>query len=302
MSVKPNLTWIEPILGVTITLSLIYPAYFLLTYGYLPQPFFYSPEDIWADWFNTAYFAYDKGTYDAWQTIYPPLSFVFLWFFSTERCFPLTSGADSSPGYVARNCDTWSVVSLHGFFFLAVGLAAYSFYKWDRKTALWRTIAVGFGFPMLNGLERGNLVIVSFICLMLAFGPILRSARWRAVAIGFAINFKVYLIASLFPLLLRRRWRFVEWGVLSSVLVYLVTFAILGRGTPDQIYRNIVQFNEWQSDATDLLGIWSSTTFTPHLGLLRSELVNVPGLIGSQLTDFLLILIQTLIGTTSTLR
>jgi len=290
--------WVEPLLAVLIALSVVYPIYHLLTYAYLPQPFFYSPDDLWADWFNTAYFAYDPGTYDAWQTIYPPLSFVFLRLFTTPRCYILGDGADFSPGLQARTCDWWGIFSLNMFFVLAVALAAYSFYKWDRKTALWRSICVAFGFPLLDGLERGNLVLVSFIFIMLAFGPILKSARMRAVAIGMAINFKVYLIASLVPLLLRRRWRFVEWGLLSTVIVYLATYAILGRGTPFEIYRNIVAFNELQAQASDLLGLWYATTFKPHLALLASPVFSAPDMIGSRPTDLLLIVIPLLIHAT----
>lgn len=290
--------WIEPILGIGVAATIVYPLVHLFTYGYLPQPFFHSPDDLWADWFNTAYFAYDKGTYDAWRTIYPPLSFVFLRIFTLQHCYVLHDGADVRAGLPARSCDWWGLFSLHTFYLIAVALAAYSFWKWDRKTALWRTIAIGLGFPMLDGLERGNLVIVSFICLMLAFGPILKSARWRAMAIGLAINFKVYLIASLVPLLLRRKWRFVEWGLLSTVIIFLASYALLGRGTPLQIYDNIVEFNEWQSQATDLLSIWYSTTFTPHLGLLTSPMISVPDLIGSRNTDILLVVIPILIHST----
>jgi len=293
---RPNR--IEPLLAILLIASIVYPIYHLLTYSYLPQPFFYAPDDLWADWFNTAYFAYDAGTYDAWRTIYPPLSFVFLRIFTLERCYILHDAADTSAGLHARQCDWWGVLSLHGFYLIAVGLAAYSFYKWDRKTALWRTIGIAIGFPLLDGLERGNLVIISFICLMLAVGPILRSARWRAIAIGLAINFKVYLIAALMPLVLRRRWRFVEWGLIATVLIYIASYALLGRGTPVEIYRNIIAFNEWQSQASDLLGLWYSTTFTPHLGLLNSPLISVPDLIGSWATDFLLIFIPACIHAT----
>jgi hypothetical protein len=289
---------VEPLLALLLIASIVYPIIHLLTYSYLPQPFFHAPDDTWADWFNTAYFAYDKGTYDAWRTIYPPLSFVFLRIFTLEHCYIRHDAADTSAGLHARDCDWLGVVSLHGFYLLAVGLAAYSFYKWDRRTALWRTIAIAIGFPLLDGLERGNLVIVSFICLMLAFGPILRSARWRAVAIALAINFKVYLIASLVPLILRRRWRFVELGLIATIAVYLASYALLGRGTPIEIYRNIIAFNESQSQASDLLGLWYSTTFTPHLGLLNSPLISVPDLIGSRATDFLLVFIPACIRST----
>ncbi len=292
--------WIEPLLALGVLASLAYPIWHLFTYAYLPQPFFHSPDDLWADWFNTAYYAYDQGTYDSWRTIYPPLSFLFLDLFTLDHCYIIHDGA-GRPGLSARSCDWWGIVSLHGFYLLAVGLAAYSFYKQDRRTALWRTIGLGLGLPLLDGLERGNLVIVALICLILAFGPIFKSARMRALAIGLAINFKVYLIAALVPLVLRRRWRFVEYGILATALVYVVSFIVLGRGTVFEIYRNIQEFNEWQSAANDLLGLWYSTTFVPHIGLLNSSVFYAPDQIGSRLTDFLLFFIPAIIHTTQAL-
>ena len=293
--------WIEPLLALGVLASLIYPTWHLFTYAYLPQPYFHSPDDLWADWFNTAYFAYDRGTYDAWRTIYPPLSFLFLDLFTLDHCYVIHDASDPSAGLHARTCDWWGKTSLHGFYLLAVSLGAYSFYKHDRRTALWRSIGLGLGFPLLDGLERGNLVILALIFLILAFGPILKSARMRAMAIGLAINFKVYLIAALAPVLLRRRWRFAEYGALATIAVYVVSFAIFGKGTIFEIYHNIQQFNEWQSEANDLLGLWYSTTFVPHLGLLNSPLFYAPDFIGSRLSDFLLIFIPAVIHSTQAL-
>lgn len=298
---RPWSSRIEPLLGIAVALSVVYPVYHLFTYGYLPQPFFYVPDDLWADWFNTAYFSYDPGTYDSWRTIYPPLSFVFLRLFTIPQCYILGDGADFSPGLQARTCDWWGLTSIFLFFAIAVALAAYSFWKTDRKTALWRSLGLGLGLPLLDAVERGNLVIVSFVLLMLGFGPILKSARLRAIAAGLAINFKVYLISALMPLLLRRKWRFVEWGLLATVIAYLVSYAILGRGTPYQIYRNILEFNELQSQAQDLLGLWYATTFTPHLALLNSPLFYAPDLIGSRNTDLALLLLPLMIHATQAL-
>jgi hypothetical protein len=293
--------WIEPLFALGIIASLIYPVWHLFNYAFLPQPFFHSPDDLWADWFNTAYFAYDRGTYDAWRTLYPPLSFLFLDLFTLDHCYPIHDAGDWGAGLQARYCDWWGIISLHASYVLAAGLAAYSFYKQDRRTALWRSIALGMGFPLLDGLERGNLVIVAFLMLILGFGPIFKSARARALAVGLAINFKVYLIAALIPLLLRRRWRFVEYGVLATIAVYIVSFAMFGEGTILEIYHNIQSFNEGQAQADDLLGLWYSTTFVPHMGLLNSSVFYAPDFIGSRLTDFLLVFIPFVVHSTQAL-
>lgn len=295
---RPRASWIEPAMACLVGIGLAYSLYHLFTFAYLPQPFFYEPSDTWMDWFNTAYFARDPGTYDAWRTIYPPLSFVILRIFTLDRCYPLQNGGDFSPGMPPRSCDWLGVASIHGFYLLAVVLCAWTFFKLDRKSAPWRTFAIAAGLPLVAGLERGNLVLVAFVCLILAFGPIIRSARVRWLAVALAINLKVYLIGALVPLLLRRRWRWVEGAAIATVLVFLVSFAILGRGTPWEIYDNILAFNEAQKGAADFLNIWYTTTYTPHLGLLKSEEFGAALLLGSRNVDLLLIVIPALVHTT----
>lgn len=287
--------WVEPVLACLVGIGLAHTIAFLFTHYYLPQPFFYEPSDIWMDWFNTAYFARDPGTYDAWRTIYPPLSFVIVRLFTLDRCYPLQNGGDFSPGLPPRSCDWLGIVSIHGFYLLAVALCAWTFFKLDRKTAPWRTFAIAAGLPLLGGVERGNLVLVAFVCLILAFGPILKSARMRWIAVALAINLKVYLIGSLMALLLRRRWRWVEAALIATVATYLVSFALLGRGTPWEIYDNILAFNEAQKGAVDFLNIWYTTTYTPHLGLLKSDTFAAGLLIGSKNVDLLLVLIPALV-------
>ena len=46
---------IEYLLAATIIGALAYSFWFMLTYGYFPQPFFYDIGDTWMDWFNPAY-------------------------------------------------------------------------------------------------------------------------------------------------------------------------------------------------------------------------------------------------------
>jgi len=284
--------WVEYGFAALILAGLAYCAWFLIINGYLPQPFFYEPFDTYADWFNTAFWARDKGTYDVWKTIYPPLSFVFIRIFGIDHCYPERRPFDPSAGLAARDCDWLGLGTLYAIFFINLVLIWITFRRIDRRTAIPRTIAVGLGLPMADGLERGNLVLVSFACLLLAFAPILKRARSRWVAIGLAINFKVYLVAALVPLLAKRRWLWVECGLISAVIVYLVTFAILGRGTPAEIYENIRYFATLP--AAQIMDLWYTTTYQPLMSLLEGDTFPFVLLIGSRNVELLQFIIPAL--------
>jgi hypothetical protein len=78
---------------------------------------------------------------------------------------------------------------------------------------------------------------------VLAYGPLLKSARLRWLCAGLAVNFKVYMVAGLLAPLLRRRWLAVEGAIISTALVYLVTWYILGEGSPAQLVNNLTGYS-----------------------------------------------------------
>lgn len=278
----------ETALAAVILAGIAYCAWHLLKFKYLPQPFFYEPMDTYADWFNTAYWARDKGTYDVWRTIYPPLSFVILRVLGLGSCYPRGRSFESSPGLAARDCDWVGLGAIYAFFIIDVVLVYYVLRKVDRRTAIQRTICVALGLPMLDSLERGNLVLVSFLFLILAFCPVLKSARLRWLAAGITVNLKVYLVGAIVALLLKRRWRWAEGALVATVLVYLVSYGILGRGTLPEIFANIQEFTDW--DASQLLDIWYTTTNHTLISLLEHNEIPVL-LFGSRNTDIALIVL-----------
>lgn len=276
--------------------SVIYTAGFLWVNSYLPQPFFFEPEDTFADWFNTAYWARDPGAYDVWTTLYPPLSFVFLRLLTLDECYLMPRQIDASVGYPARDCD-WLGLGAIGFFALLNLVLIYlTFRRVDKSTAIPRTICLAFGWPMLDGFERGNLVIVSFTCILLAFGPLLRSARVKWLFAGLAVNFKVYLIAAVGAVLLKRKWRWAECALIATVIVYLVSFAILGRGTIPEIVRNL---SAWADlEVVQPIDLWFSTTYNGLISLLKNDRFPTVMLLGSKTVDTLLVALPALIGFT----
>lgn len=281
--------WVEPFMATLVIAALVNCLIFLARENYLPVPFFYEPSDTYADWFNTAYWARDPGTYDLWNTIYPPLSFVFMRLVGLDYCYATRRPFDFSAGLAARDCDWLGLVMIYAIFIINIVLIWLTFRKIDRRTAIPRTICVGLGLPMVDGVERGNLVLISFTFLLLAYAPLVKSARLRWVAIGLAVNFKVYLIATIFPLLLKRRWRWAESALISVVVVYIASYAILGRGTPVEIFNNIREFSS--KPAAAIMDVWYTTTYTPLVSLLEGDLFPFNLIIGSHNVDLLLIVI-----------
>jgi hypothetical protein len=284
---KSGWRWLEWAFAIA-TLTLIGRAlWFLQEWGYLPQPFFFEPSDTYMDWFNTAYWAHDPGPYDTWGTLYPPLSFVILRLLGIPHCY---AGAEGLP---ARDCDWVGIVVIHGFFVINAILIALTYMKIDRTTAAQRSIALAAGMPMLYALDRGNILLLCFTCMLLAYGPLLHKTRWRWLFAGLAVNFKVYLIAPIAAQLLRRRWVWFEGAMIAAVLIYVATYLILGSGTPMEIYRNIRDFTEgWvAANATD---IWYAATYKPLLSLLSGNFP-LSSLIGSDMVEGGLIVLPALV-------
>lgn len=284
--------WVEYAFAWAILAGIAYCTWFLFTFKYLPPPFFFEPSDTYADWFNTAYWARSSGAYDVWRTVYPPLSFVVMRLIGLDYCYPERRPFDASAGLDARSCDWVGLSAIWIIFFLNILLVYMALRKVDRRTAIPRTVCVALGLPMLDAIERGNLVILSFTCLLLSLTPILKSARLRWLAAGLAVNFKIYLVAAIIPLLLKRRWRWVECALLSVVIVYLLSYAAFGHGTPMELARNIRDFSSAQS--TNILDVWYSTTYQSLVTLLQSDSFPMNLVIGSRNVEILSIMLPLL--------
>lgn len=283
---------IEHWLMLPIALGLAYALTHLWLYGYLPTPFFYEPLDTWMDWFNTAQFAHRPGAYDLWGTIYPPLSFIVLKFTTYGQCY-------TSNFYEPRDCDYYGIATLHIFYLVNIVLTAKTLIKIDRSTALPRAFALTAGLPMVFALERGNIILLCYTCLLLAYGPLLRSARWRWFFAACAINFKIYLIGTLFAQLLQRRWRWFEGAMLATILVYLLSYAFLGAGTPREIFNNIMYFSA-SFQATTPLDLMYASTYKPLIYVLEGNGFPVLETLGSGPIDALIfwlpIIIYSVVG------
>jgi hypothetical protein len=254
----------EWLLTIPVAAGIVHAIVYAWIYGYLPQPYFYEPSGTFMDFFAPAEFAHRGGAYDAFRSIYPPLSYVLLKLVSWGPCYAFNG---SEP---VRSCDVYGIGWLFAIYLINTILIALSYRKLDRTTALPRTFALCAGLSMTYALERGNVLLWCFTCLILAYGPLLKSARLRWVFAGLAVNFKVYLIGTVFAQLLKRRWRWFEGAVLATVVIYLLTFAIYGEGTPREIYDNITAYAAGFK-AASLLDLWYPSSLQPVSLLLTGE-------------------------------
>ncbi len=288
---KPPGWWIERLFAMAVLIGLGWSLSYLAIYKYLPTPFYFEPYDTWMDFFNTAYWAHEPGAYDNWGTLYPPLSFVVLRFITDHRCYAFAEQ------YSSRDCDVFGLINLHLIYIFNIFLTARTLIKLDRRTAVPRAIALTAGLPMLFALERGNIIILCYTCLLLAYGPLVRSARVRWFFAACTVNFKVYLIGGIVAQLLRRRWRWFEGSLLMTIVIYLLSYSFMGAGTPAQIYANITYYQTGFLAATPL-DIMYTSTYLPLLYVLRGNTFPIINAIGSGPVELLTWLLPVLMNST----
>src|SRR5436305_7091839 len=95
----------EVIFTLLVLASLAWVVNRFIVDGKLPQPFVFDINDTFMDWFNTAYYAHNRGAYDTWQSVYPPLSFVFMRAFGIPACYA------NNPAN-ARDCDVVGISTI----------------------------------------------------------------------------------------------------------------------------------------------------------------------------------------------
>lgn len=255
----------EIVLALAVLGSTGWTLHFFFAFGYLTQPFVFDTNDTFMDWFNTAYWANNRGIYDVWRSIYPPLSFVFLDATSLPGCYLQSS-------FYARDCDWLARSTIAAFYCVDVALAWICFRRLDRRTAPMRTVAIALGLPMLFTLERGNLILVAFAFFMVAHGPVTASKRWRGFAAAVTINFKPYLVLPMFAHAVKRDWRTLEVAGIATVALYLITLAFVGAGTPMELASNTAHWVVFQGGQ-----VWNEVNYsTSYAPLLMFRTLDIP--------------------------
>ena len=227
--------------------------------GYLPAPFVFDVADTFMDWFNTAFWAHNGNAYSSWRTIYLPLSFVITGLFGDPRCY-------NDRPYDARDCDVFGIAFILCMYVSCIVVSWFAFRKNDKSTAFFRTVAIGAGGPLLYALERGQLIMLTYIAMALLFGNLVKTRGQYIATAAFMANTKIYMVMPLFALIIKRQWRLIELCAIASLGLYIVTLGIVGEGTPIEIFDNL---QNWFS--VRLGTVWDemlySTTYKPFLQL-----------------------------------
>ena len=169
--------------------SLIYIVVSVEVNGYLPAPIFYDKADTFMDFFHVQYWAYDKGRYTEWQSIYTPFSFWLISFFPY-----------SDNGYEAFILREEGVFYLIILYVITIMLILY----FQSKAIMYSNnihLIMLLSTPFLVTLDRGNLLFITLLFLLIS--SLNYKKLWIfSIFMAMAISLKIYLIALLFiPLL-----------------------------------------------------------------------------------------------------
>ncbi len=242
--------WLFVLLAINL-ISIIYYILYFIKLNHTPAPFIYDKNDTFMDFFNTLYWAYDTTRYETWQSIYPPLNFLFLKFVN----FIISGGIYSEPFDIRHNNPGLIWFILISFFLVPIfTLKSYDWLNIKEK------ICVFFIFissaPFLFTLERGNLIIYALPLLYLFFININIS---RAFSLSLLINIKPYFGVFLIPPLLRKKYQDFFLFVLFSAIIYIFSSVIIG---PEFLFflKNLFIFDENIFSLREVMSLPSSIT------------------------------------------
>lgn len=139
---------------------------------------------------------------------------------------------------------------------------------------------------MLWALDRGNVILITYIFVALAYGPLIKNSKIKAIFAGMAVNMKVYLIGPIFAMLLHRKWVWVEWAILSIFIVYCISYSVFGAGSPVEIYDNITSYADGLV-INNPLDIWMASSLLPLVQLTNSDIFPTILILGSKATDII---------------
>ena len=92
---------LKNVLYITLAINVsafFYYVFYVLHFGYLPSPFIFDKSNTLMDLFNPMIYAIHDDAYTIYQSVYPPLNFIFLKIFHS-----LFNGSESSNATALRD-------------------------------------------------------------------------------------------------------------------------------------------------------------------------------------------------------
>jgi hypothetical protein len=242
----------------------IYYWLFFTENGYLPSPFVYDKADTFMDFFHTMYWADEPGRYTDWNSVYPPLNFLF----QKGVRWLLFGQVHESDAFTLRASATHLVPYIVAGFVASL-LFVFRHDLWRSFTASQKALLFVICLlspPLLFTIERGNLIIFALGFLALALA---RPGMMRAFAIGMLINIKPYFALYLITLAVSQRPKELISCTLMAGAIFLISGIMLDQHFLEFI-RNLLQFSQDPNlfSPRELLGLPSSgSAFSYVLGL-----------------------------------
>lgn len=239
--------------------GVIYYACFFYGAGYLPAPFIYDKSDTFMDFFHVMYWSNEPGRYTEWQSVYPPINFLFMkivgWLFLGNADF--VDGFDIRGSSVGLQC--FIVVSY--LVMPAVAMASDLWRNFSRQDKRLLYFIWVLSTPVLFGMERGNLLIFCLPFLALA----LTQSRFRLLAIAILINIKPYFALFILAPVAALCWSDMIVLVMLAGAIFVFSGLLLD---PNFLYflQNLIDFG--QSDTVfsgrEVLSLPSSVAAFPY--------------------------------------
>lgn len=263
-------------------INLFYVVWFFMNHRYLPAPFVYDKENTFMDFYNTLYWSGRDGIYSVWESVYPPLSFLFLQGYQILFTDDLSRFTDGFDIRHALGSDIFPLLGIYiASLLISVGISFRSMV--DRKTQVIIFLIFLISPPFLFALERGNLIILSLP--ILSWFIFTTRQISKAMALAILINLKPYFVIFYVIQLLnvkthKEQKDFLFLAPVFTAIIFLSTGLLLGQ----EFYLmpiNLLGFatNRTLLSPSDVLSFPSSLASYAYLRGLITEF-SIPSFLG----------------------
>lgn len=240
------------------------------TYGeYLNTFFFRDRLDTGMDFFNSIQYLKGKVPYTKYRTLYPALANLF--FYVIYHCVPSTiSGQWGETGrdiVAARGTPldlrTNQVTMISFILFIIIStvivlLIIDILFKNNSLNGKLLGIAIIFSYGNLCAIERGNIILIAFICLLIftcfedSNNCVIRESSLTFLAISFGL--KLYPALFGIILLCKKQFKRAIRAILYGLIIFLLPFIIFEGIDGIKIFFNVL-FSFVSSTDNGIVGI-----------------------------------------------
>lgn len=253
----------------------------------LLRVFFLNTDDLFMDFFNSIRDASQGiGAYTERNVIYPPMANLIFLILSriTPDAYNNTSFDDRYlwKEYPVNSILIWTFVLVTAVLVFLVVFRSIQTAQTEKKQKWLFLLLAMFGIPFLNLLERGNIMSLAFLGLLI-FAATYRSERalfreLGLIALAFSFSIKLYPIIFAWILLTDKRYKeFFRCALYSLILLIVPTFFFGGPICLWWILQNILRFSSVGSSS--VMAAISRFTHLPEA--LLTVLTYVPFLLGA---------------------